>query len=181
MQIAEVSIEPRTVKRKKYSTKTKRAAETFLNEIGLRIEELDDEQRVHILNHIKIKRTIKWYIPFMIIMFILNLALIFGYKHIFIAISDFLLGPHTKIEVIEDNGSTSYKEITQDQLEMQRNYGLLCAMISSSMTMIFFSAFTGLTGCIAWIFKIRKEEKIFKAFLPALKTVSDDESEIRNS
>jgi len=172
MQIAEVPIEAKAVKRKKYSAKTKMAAEAFLDEIDLRIEDLDNEQKRHILDHIKLKRTIKWCIPFMIIMLFINLALIFGYKHILYEITDFFLEPHANVEVIEEDGSTSYKEMTEQEIEILRNYGLVCGMISSSMTILLFSAITGLTGGIAWVFKARKQEKIFKAFLPALKTAS---------
>jgi len=171
MQIVEIPIESKKVKKKKYSAKTERAAEGFLSEIDLRIEQLDDEQKAHILDHFKTKRSIKWAIVVMIISFIINLSLIFWYKHIFNEIADFVLGPDTNVEVIEEDGSTSYKKITEKELETLRSYGSVCAMTASTMTMLFFTAFTALISSIVWVFRIRKQGEIFRAFLPALKTV----------
>ena len=83
-----------------------------------------------------------------------------------------LLEFHAKVEVVEDDGSTSVKEMTPEGLEMLCDYGLICGMVSSIITTLLFSGIIGLIGSIGWVLKIRRDEKMFEAFLPALKNIS---------
>lgn len=166
MDIPEVPI-GHSQNEKPISVKLQNAANEYLQQMYLSVDQLTKAQQQCVYDYLKAKKTLKWWV----LVGILN-AMVFiffsfyGMKMLRWAVIETM--PES-ISVVHDDGTEETFELDKDQQEYIATYGQLCVIFGGVMVVIVYSAISAIIGIVGFVLNVRKTKRFFDAFLPAVK------------
>ena len=164
MGIPEVSIGPSRKARKKVSRKIKKAAQSYLAQKSISLEDLTQDQQDFVFKYIKKRRAVKWMVPFMFtISIVLGLACFLFLQRIMEIRS--VAAPYEQL-VVDANGIASVIERDEESKEDIRIYGFLCLILGAVIGGVLYSSASAFGGAIGIVISLRTDRKFLDAFLP---------------
>jgi hypothetical protein len=163
MDIPEVSINPSRKARKKVSRKIQKAAQSYLEQKSISLEDLTQDQQEFVFKYIKKRRTARWVVPFMLFISIAIFCAGIFFLRLIMEIRD-ELAPDKQIVV--DPNCVSVVERDEESIKDVKQYGLVCFLLGAVLGGALASCVSNFVGAIDLFINLRRDRKFLDAFLP---------------